>query len=85
MQRLLIVIQLAAMAAVAQVAAQQPRTAFLQGAVVKAPTGEPIAAAAVELRSLDGSAKVYSNTSDRDGTFAFRNILPGRYQLSGRP
>lgn len=82
MTRLITALSLVAMVAVAPVAAQQSRTALLQGAVVKAVTGEPIATAAVELRGLDGVARFYSNTSDRDGTFAFRNLPPGRYQLT---
>jgi hypothetical protein len=41
------------------VSAQQSRTAVLQGAVVTMATGEPIANAAVELRALDGSSRLY--------------------------
>lgn len=64
------------------VSAQQSRTAVLQGAVVTMATGEPIANAAVELRALDGSSRLYSNSSQRDGSFVFRNVPPGRYQLT---
>lgn len=61
----------------------QTRPASLDGAVVKVPSNEPVVRAAVELRSLDpGDARIYSTTSDPRGSFAFRNIPPGRYQLT---
>jgi len=82
MRRLLAILPFAIAAAAAPVNAQQARTASVQGAVVKVTTGEAIPSAVVELRSLDGAGRFYSTTSERDGTFAFRNIPPGPYQLT---
>lgn len=82
MRRLLGWFLFVTIAAVPHALAQQPRAASVQGAVVKAPAGEAIASATVELRSIDGAGRFYSNTSERDGTFAFRAVPPGRYQLT---
>jgi hypothetical protein len=82
MRRLLAILLFAIVAAAAPAHAQQARTASVQGAVVKVATGEAIPSAVVELRSLDGAGRFYSTTSERDGTFAFRNITPGPYQLT---
>jgi len=82
MRRLLAILLLAIVAAAASAHAQQARTASVQGAVVKVATAEAIPSAVVELRSLDGAGRFYSTASERDGTFAFRNITPGQYQLT---
>jgi hypothetical protein len=61
----------------------QPAPAFLQGIVTNQSNGDPLPRATLELRKLDaGNAPPYIATSDRDGQFVFRNIPPGRYQLS---
>jgi hypothetical protein len=78
------VLRLATLALLAQAAAsaQAPRTASLQG-IVATVANEPIPRAAVDLRSLDaGQPRIYTSTTDRDGTFTFRNVPPGRYQLT---
>src|SRR5688572_14930541 len=64
-------------------ASAQSETASVQGAVVKVATNDAIPDAAVELRSIDaGPARIYSDTTGGDGSFAFRGVPPGRYQLT---
>jgi hypothetical protein len=76
--RILTVVLLAQM-----VASAQSSTASVQGSVVKAGTNDPLPNATVELRSIDaGPARIYTSTTASDGGFAFRNVPPGRYQLT---
>jgi protocatechuate 3,4-dioxygenase beta subunit len=65
------------------VAVAQTRPAVVEGRVVRIAGDVPIPNAAVELRSLDpGQPPVYTGTSDSNGRFAFRNVTPGRYQIT---
>jgi hypothetical protein len=60
-----------------------PQNASIQGIVVKGSGGGPLSRAQVELRREGGDASVLdSTTTDDDGTFLFRNLQPGRYQIS---
>lgn len=82
--RLMHVLRLVTLALLTQAAAsaQAPRSASLQG-IVATVANEPIPRAAVDLRSLDaGQPRIYTSTTDRDGTFTFRTVPPGRYQLT---
>ena len=61
----------------------QTGTASVDGVVVNAQSNEPLARAQLELRAVDsGPARVYSQTTTATGRFAFRSVMPGRYQLT---
>src|SRR5262245_17537275 len=59
---------------------QQPRSASLEGIVLRAGTNEPIAKAVVEL-SGSGSQRTAVATGP-DGKFEFRNVAPGSYRVA---
>ncbi len=56
----------------------------LQGHITDAITGQPVKDANLQLheRAPNGNPRVYSSTSETDGTFAFANIDPGYYNLT---
>jgi hypothetical protein len=61
----------------------QTGTASVEGVVVNAQTEAPLARALLELRAVDaGPARVYSQMTMADGRFTFRDVTPGRYQLT---
>ncbi len=62
------------------VCAQQAGPASVQGVVVHATTGEPLAKATVELRNLTGQA-ISSTTTAADGKFFLLNVPPAQYRL----
>lgn len=65
------------------IALAQAGTASVEGIVVNAQSEEPLARTLLELRAVDvGPARVYSQTTTSTGRFAFRNVTPGRYQLT---
>ena len=78
MLRMLIVV-LAAQA----VTMAQSGSASIEGNVVNVQAEQPIARANLELRAVDaGPERIYSQTTDATGRFTFRNVMPGRYQLT---
>src|SRR5262245_8131787 len=60
--------------------AQQPTAASVDGIVVNATSGDPLAKVTVELRGPQG-ATLLSTQTDADGKFHLLNALPGRYRL----
>ena len=65
------------------IAVAQTGTASVEGIVINAQSEAPLARAQLELRAVDaGPARVYSQTTTSTGRFAFRNVMPGRYQLT---
>src|SRR5436309_10175032 len=54
----------------------------VQGVVVTVGTGAPLAKVTVELRGDDANAPPLRVLAGSDGRFAFRNLRPGRYQLT---
>ena len=61
----------------------QTGTASVDGVVVNAQSEEPLPHTLLELRAVDaGPARVYSQTTTATGRFTFRNVVPGRYQLT---
>ena len=56
----------------------------VEGAVVKATTGEGLKKIAVNLMSLQGEHKVFSSLTDGAGRFTINGVEPGRYALAGR-
>ena len=65
------------------VAVAQASTAAVEGVVVNAQSEQPLARTLLELRAVDvGPARVYSQTTTSTGRFNFRNVMPGRYQLT---
>jgi Carboxypeptidase regulatory-like domain len=65
---------------VAPVPAQQTETDNfeLSGAVINAATGEPVSRALVEMQAAKGRAQF----AGADGTFVFKNLARGRYNLT---
>src|SRR5262245_48244608 len=59
--------------------AQKPTPASLEGIAVQSDTNTPVAGATVELRTVTGIS--ISATTERDGSFALRDIQPGQYRL----
>jgi len=59
----------------------QTAPASIEGVVLSSQTGEMLSRAEVELKPAEGSSGNIIVTS-ADGTFAFRNVPPGRYKLS---
>jgi hypothetical protein len=54
----------------------------VEGAVVKATTGEGLKKIAVNLMSLQGEHKVFSSLTDGAGRFTINGVEPGRYALA---
>jgi hypothetical protein len=62
---------------------QQAPGTSVQGVILKAVSGEPIAGARVELIRVDGSApQSYSTMTSGDGTFVIPNARPGQYRVA---
>ncbi len=73
MTRLLPVILFSASTLIAQATS-------VQGRVVNRLNGGPVGRASVILRALASGARSYTTETDRDGAFAFDNVLPGKYE-----
>jgi hypothetical protein len=68
---------------VGAIALQAPlsqQTGSVQGIVVRAGSSEPVGKATVEI--LGGGVPLQSTTTEPDGRFFFRNLLPGAYQVN---
>ncbi len=65
--------------------AQDPNAACtIQGQVVNALTGEPLAKVHVKLGDVREGGNTNASTTDSSGHFALRNLVPGTYQLYAR-
>src|SRR5262245_22492093 len=61
---------------------QQAQPASIDGIVTKPLVGEPLSNATVTLiPSMEGPASGRSVVTEDDGRFAFRDVMPGQYEL----
>jgi hypothetical protein len=72
---------ISALVVVQQSASQSPQNGSLQGIVLRAGSGEPVAKARVELQ---GGGQEQTVTTESDGRFLFTNLLPGTYHVTAR-
>jgi hypothetical protein len=72
---------LAALLVYQSAVAQQQTSAYLEGIIVQATNGMPLAGASVELRDAAGTVVVEKTQSDADGKFFLPTIRPGSYRL----
>lgn len=61
--------------------AAEPEASFLSGTVVSATTGEPLRKARLTLEHIGGKLGWYTEVSDGEGRFQFRDIEAGTYRL----
>ena len=65
--------------------AQDPNASgSIEGQVVNALTGEPVAKAHVKLFDMRDGMSAYAATTDSGGRFALRNIAPATYHLDAQ-
>src|SRR2546426_12762206 len=56
----------------------------IAGYIVKMGTGEPVSKATVTISAFNGGrSQSYTATTTSNGQFAFQNLEPGQYRLSG--
>jgi hypothetical protein len=67
---------------IAQEQSNTSNTGSIRGTVIDTKTSQPINGAAVSLHSLERSGGWNSDTTAADGSFTFRGLAAGRYQLS---
>ncbi|HEX6911823.1 MAG TPA: carboxypeptidase regulatory-like domain-containing protein, partial [Longimicrobium sp.] len=62
-------------------AAARAQAATVTGTVVESPSGRPLAAVTVTLRSAADSTRAFGGTTDAAGRFRISNVAPGSYTL----
>lgn len=62
-------------------AAARAQGGTVTGTVVEAPSGRPLPAATVTLRSAADTTRAFGGTTDAAGRFRIANVAPGRYTL----
>ncbi|HEX6041830.1 TonB-dependent receptor domain-containing protein, partial [Longimicrobium sp.] len=62
-------------------AAARAQAGTVTGTVVESPSGRPLPAATVTLRSAADSTRAFGGTSDAEGRFRIVNVAPGTYTL----